>query len=496
MIAARKAAGITNQSSFEKKDLTGGIGFEVTGSNGKVLVTLGYVTDGVPEGYDVVVAGDATNNDFCFYVSNNVSIPETPAKANYNLGTARVDMASGTYYESVTVNISPSDDFTTLVYTEDGSDPTTSSTTITSTGKSITYNEVGTHILKVGVTDGNSVRDVQTYRYVVTNEVPTDITIYVRADKEPIYLYAWDANGELTSAWPGTQLSAKKSVDGVNFYYMTFPKSSADYTLNYILNQGGDETKTPDQTGIGSTIFTALGDGAAIDLTATYAGLPIEEPVENPEAITVYVKGDFGPAYLYTWNGVDLGAWPGTKMSTTLINGETWFYHTMPEGVTSFDMIVNQGVGQTKSPDYTGVTSTVYLQYHGTNNLTVVEGMEEYPRQGWYEQGEVCAFFVNDGWDANKTISAYLFNGSTEYAGGWPGTACTLLGYNEDGSKIWKWNYNGTSLPTETKIIFTNKGDSGNDQLANCKFENGAWYYTSNTGNNITPVSTDVASMS
>ena len=78
MIAARKAAGVNNQSAFTRLDLEGGIGFQVTGTNGNsVLVTLGYVTGGVPDGYKVVVSGDAVNNDFCFYVNNDLELDLT-----------------------------------------------------------------------------------------------------------------------------------------------------------------------------------------------------------------------------------------------------------------------------------------------------------------------------------------------------------------------------------------------------------------------------------
>jgi alpha-amylase len=499
MIAARKAAGITNQSSFTSDICNNGNGrqFTVTGSNAVVLLLLGNCGyEPSTDTYRSVCGG----NNFKMYISKSVTaeaLDARPSGSNANLGNARVDMASGYYYQTVTVNVSPSDDFTTLVYTEDGNDPTTDSPMITSTGKSFTYNTEGTHTLKVGVKGANSVTNIQTYNYTITNNIPTDITIYVRADKEPLYLYAWDANGTLTSAWPGTQLSEMKSADSQNFYYMTFPKPTEGYTLNYILNQGSDDTKSADNTNIGSTIFTALGEAGqkATDLTTIYSGTTISDPIEY-EPITVYVKGDFGPAYLYTWDGFSTGAWPGTKMSTTLINGETWFYYTMPKNVRSFNMIVNKGNDSNKSNDYTSVNSTRYLQYNGhQQDLTVVEGMSEYPVDGWYEQGEICTFFVSNndnGWDGSKNISAYVYNGETKYAGNWPGTDCTLLGFNENGDKIWKWNYDGASLPEGTIIIFTNK-DSGSNQTANCVFKNGAWYNTSNTGDNTSPVSTAVA---
>ncbi len=506
MIAARKAAGITNRSSFDSYECNGGAGrsFVVHGSNANILLLLGNCGTYDTSGYRSVWGCDGNNWDFQMFVSESVTdntLGSVPSGSNAGLGSARVDMASGTYYQTVTVNVSPSDDFTTLVYTEDGTDPTINSSSIIAGGQTFTFGTEGTYTLKVGVRGTSGVRDIQTYRYVVTNEVPTDITIYVRADKEPIYLYAWDENGTLTSEWPGTQLSAKKSADGVNFYYMTFPKTSADYTLNYILNQGGDDTKTPDQIGIGSTIFTSLGNGAAVDLTATYAGMPIEDPVEAGELITVYVKGDFGPAYLYTWDGADLGAWPGTKMSTTLINGETWFYHTMSEGVTSFNMKVNEGKNMPESNNYVStITSTVYLQWNKTNNdLEVVNGMTEYPREAWYEQGEICAFFViPNGWfNGWNTICAYAYNGDTKYTEIWEGTsrgdACICLGRNENGDEIWKWTCTKNVTGQPATIIFNSASE--NNKTEDLRFVNGAWYSAKswNGSGKTEPISTAVA---
>ena len=495
MIAARKAVGITNQSRFTTDECNNGSGrqFTIYGrkdngeDNGKVILLLlgdcGYTPSS--GNYNSVWEG----SDFRMYVSSNVSqetLNTLPSGSNADLGTARVDMASGTYYQTVTVNVTPSDDFTTLVYTEDGTDPTTSCSTISAGGKTFTFDAEATHTLKVGVLGASGVRDIQTYRYVVTNEEPTDITIYVRADKTPIYLYAWDANGTLTSDWPGTQLSAKKSADGINFYYMTFAKSSADYTLNYILNQGGDDTKTPDQTGIGSTIFTALGNGAAVDLTATYAGLPIEDPVEDPEAITVYVEANRYPIKLYAWNssGELFGGFPGKQMNhTACIKGKTWFYETI-ENQSLINLIVSDGTNQ--SANFENVTGTVFVSYDGGNHTPLTDNTNDYAGypQAWYEQGEICAFFVDENnwekvyaWVWSNSPSYYNYsNDNTDGEHGWPGNECKFLGYNEYGQKLYKWTYTGDRLSYPENIIFNNNNGGDNNQTADCSYENGSWF--------------------
>jgi hypothetical protein len=80
-------------------------------------------------------------------------------------------------------------------------------------------------------------------------------------------------------------------------------------------------------------------------------------------------------------------------------------------------------------------------------------------------QGEQAVFFENTA-NWNGTINAYLWNGSTQYAGSWPGEQCTYLGNN-----IWKWTYTGTQKITGG-LIFNN----GSAQTADLTYINGGYY--------------------
>ncbi|MCR5851019.1 MAG: hypothetical protein K6G92_09985 [Bacteroidaceae bacterium] len=495
MIKARKAAGITNQSSFESYVCNNGSGrsFLVHGNNADILLLLGdcgYTPS--EEDYCSVWNGDVNNWDFQMFVSNSV--------ADVLNNKVRVDMASGTYYQTVTINVTPADGSSTLVYTEDGSDPTMESPTITS---AFTYNTVGTHTLKVGVKGDDSVTDIQTYQYVITDVETTYITIYVRADKEPIYLYAWDGNGNLTSGWPGAKLSDMKSIDGVNFYYMTFPKSSADYTLNYILNQGDDDTKTPDQKGIGSDVFTALGDNAVIDLHDTYANKPINPAVYND--ITVYVKATQGGLKMHAWNAKgDLTSGDEKLTDVILVKDCAWYRKTFSnQNMISF-LVYHDGIDLYKSNDYKNVTSDVFVTYNGYQN-DLTNNTESYLgyTPAWYEQGEVCAFFeIPNGWTNNwYNIDAYAYNnnGEIKYTEAWRGDACALLGYNAGGAQIWKWTCTKSVVGQPSFILFNSEGRNSeyNDynKTEDLTFVNGAWYSAeSYKGSKKTePISTAVA---
>lgn len=81
------------------------------------------------------------------------------------------------------------------------------------------------------------------------------ITIYVKAASAP-HLYAWtDANGKTVKhngEWPGNTLTAKTTIKGVEYYYLTV----AEYdTVNIIINAGNDSNKTGDIKGIDSDVF-------------------------------------------------------------------------------------------------------------------------------------------------------------------------------------------------------------------------------------------------
>ena len=488
MIAARKAAGITNTSSFTTDICNNGNGrqFTITGSNGVILLLLGdcgYTPSN--ETYTSVWESNSDNWNFRMFVSKSLesALGSRPSGSNANLGTPRVDMASGTYYQTVTVNVSASDAFTTLVYTEDGTDPTASSSTITVGGQSFIYNTTGTqtctHTLKVGVKKGESVTDIQTYRYAITNEILTDIAIYVRADKSPIYLYAWDDNGTLTDGWPGTQLSAMRSANGQNFYYMTFPKASNDYKLKYILNQGSDGTKTNDSEYISSDVFTALGNAneAPIDLTNNYTGATIEDPIAYKD-ITVYVEANRYPAKLYAWNsgGELLGRFPGKQMNhTACINGKAWFYETVKvqKNQTPISIIVSDGSNQ--SADYTSVTGDVFVSYDGGDHTTLSNKTSDYAGYplAWYEEGEICAFFViPNGWTGDWYN---IFASADDFTESGRGDACTFLGYNESGDQIWKWTCTKSVAGQPSTIVF-NSEKGGNYHTEDLRFVNGAWY--------------------
>ena len=84
--------------------------------------------------------------------------------------------------------------------------------------------------------------------------------------------------------------------------------------------------------------------------------------------------------------------------------------------------------------------------------------------------GEICAFF--EAPTTYKDVKCYTWRGSTQYGGGWPGQACTIVGTN-NGKNVWKWTYTGSLTTPPSNIIFNG---TGFDQTSDLDFKNGGYY--------------------
>ncbi|MDE7413783.1 MAG: starch-binding protein [Muribaculaceae bacterium] len=94
----------------------------------------------------------------------------------------------------------------------------------------------------------------------------------------------------------------------------------------------------------------------------------------------------------------------------------------------------------------------------------------ENPIEPSMAQGEQAVFFEVDaeGEHAWKGVNVYAWNGGTQYAGAWSGTAMTYLGKN-----VYKWTYTGSGkIPETAQVIF----NSGGKQTADLKWVNGGYY--------------------
>ena len=197
--------------------------------------------------------------------------------------TLTIVKESGQYQGSVTVNVTASSSDAVIVYTTDGSMPTSSSRqAIGQVRLTFTDNTV----LTAGVLYEGKVRNVVQREYIFHGFVPYTATVYV---KDPtvapnnwgcVYIYAWDNTGAISDSWPGVKVTATKVIQGQRFYYRTFNVTSDDYSLNVVLSQGDNAHQSVDVTGINKDIY--------LEITSTTNKYTVADITDQ----FAYVRGD------------------------------------------------------------------------------------------------------------------------------------------------------------------------------------------------------------
>lgn len=299
MIEARKLAGITNMSNYTNKMAQPAcFANETTGNNAKLIVVVGNNTKAYTPGTDYAQILEGYH--YRYYLSKSAE-------------TAWCNIPSGEYeagFKAKLTAVSQNSN-AKLVYTTDGTDPTAKSKQV-ATGNTINIDETCT--LKVGLLSNGTVTGIRTYNYTVKAFEPYTITIYANADQvtnwgSTMYFYAWNTSGDLTEKWPGTAVTATKTLNGKKWYYMDFKIKSKDAIVNIIFNQGKDKKQTVDLNAGNSTkyyeITTTQSNGkyTCKDVTATWApptGITGTPTINNTTTDNAW----------YTLSGMKLGKKP------------------------------------------------------------------------------------------------------------------------------------------------------------------------------------------
>ena len=299
MIEARKLAGITNMSNYTNKMAQPAcFANETTGNNAKLIVVVGNNTKAYTPGTDYAQILEGYH--YRYYLSKSAE-------------TAWCNIPSGEYeagFKAKLTAVSQNSN-AKLVYTTDGTDPTAKSKQV-ATGNTINIDETCT--LKVGLLSNGTVTGIRTYNYTVKAFEPYTITVYANADQvtnwgSVMYFYAWNTSGDLTEKWPGTAVTATKTLNGKKWYYMDFKIKSKDAIVNIIFNQGKGKKQTVDLNAGNSTkyyeITTAQSNGkyTCKDVTATWApptGITGTPTISNTTTDNAW----------YTLSGMKLGKKP------------------------------------------------------------------------------------------------------------------------------------------------------------------------------------------
>lgn len=298
MIEARKLAGITNMSNYTNKMAQKAcFANETTGNKAKLIVVVGNNTKAYTPGTDYAQILEGYH--YRYYLSKSAE-------------TAWCNIPSGEYeagFKAKLTAVSQNSN-AKLVYTTDGTDPTAKSKQVT-TGSTINIDNTCT--LKVGLLINGNVTGIRTYNYTIKAFEPYTITVYANADQvtnwgSAMYFYAWNTSGELTEKWPGTAVTATKTLNGKKWYYMDFKIKSKDAIVNIIFNQGKNKKQTEDLKAVNSTKFyeitTTMSNGkyTCKDVTAIWAptGITGTPTISNTTTDNAW----------YTLSGMKLGKKP------------------------------------------------------------------------------------------------------------------------------------------------------------------------------------------
>ena len=298
MIEARKLAGITNMSNYTNKMAqTACFANETTGNKAKLIVVVGNNTKAYTPGTDYAQILEGYH--YRYYLSKSAE-------------TAWCNIPSGEYeagFKAKLTAVSQNSN-AKLVYTTDGTDPTAKSKQV-ATGNTINIDETCT--LKVGLLSNGTVTGIRTYNYTVKAFEPYTITVYANADQvtnwgSTMYFYAWNTSGELTEKWPGTAVTATKTLNGKKWYYMDFKIKSKDAIVNIIFNQGKNKKQSLDMNAGNSTKFYEItttqsnGKYTCKDVTAIWAptGITGTPTISNTTTDNAW----------YTLSGMKLGKKP------------------------------------------------------------------------------------------------------------------------------------------------------------------------------------------
>lgn len=300
MIEARKLAGITNMSNYTNKMAqTACFANETTGNKAKLIVVVGNNTKAYTPSADYAQILEGYH--YRYYLSKSAE-------------TAWCNIPSGEYeagFKAKLTAVSQNSN-AKLVYTTDGTAPTAKSKQV-ATGSTINIDETCT--LKVGLLSNGTVTGIRTYNYTVKTFEPYTITIYANADQvtnwgSAMYFYAWNSSETFTLGWPGTAVTATKTLNGKKWYYMDFKIKSKDAIVNIIFNQGNGTGKkqTVDLNAGNSTKFYEItttmskGQYTCKDVTAIWAptGITGTPTISNTTTDNAW----------YTLSGMKLGKKP------------------------------------------------------------------------------------------------------------------------------------------------------------------------------------------
>ena len=367
-----------------------------------------------------------------------VSVSLSPAGGSFRTNT-------------VTVTATLSEDAKSGWYQIEGQDKvdlTPGEATTFTIGEGMDFNQTKTVTWSATSSEGEKTGKV-TYTKVDPN---ASITVYVKADKAPT-IYAWVPSTpakELTGAWHGKTMDGPEEIGGVNYWYKTFDGVES---FNVILNNGSG-AQSGEISGITGDIYLEYDGGTSAK--------KIDAPVNTVAAAKVTLSpngGDFEKTVTVT--------------ATLSNNAQSGWYKIgngeqvalTPGKAATFTLGADMMEGESKTVTWSATNADNETKTGSATFNKMKEVVIPTPT------GIFAYFLAPSDW---SNIHAYAWSdGPVEYAGGWPGVACTKIGVKKNGLDVWMWKYDGDLTTAPTMIIFNN---GSGQQTKDLEFENGAVY--------------------
>ena len=314
-------------------------------------------------------------------------------------------------------------------------------------GDDMNFNQTKTVTWSATSSEGEKTGKV-TYTKVDPNAA---ITVYVKADKAP-YIHAWITGGKnLTGEWPGKVMDGPVEIDGAKYWTYDFDNVES---FNVILNNGSG-SQSGKFEGITGDIYLEYDGGTSAKkisapvntVTAAKVSLsPNGGDFQKTVSVTATLSSNAKSGWYKIGDGEQVALTPGKAATFTL--GED-----MLEGESK---IVTWSATNAENETKTGSAT-----FNKIKEVVIPT-----------PTGIFAYFLAPSDW---TDVHAYVWTDGDEYAGKWPGVACTKTGEKKNGLDIWMWKYDGDKTELPAKIIFNNNGN-GNNQTGNFDFVNGAVY--------------------
>lgn len=261
--------------------------------------------------------------------------------------------------------------------------------------------------------------------------------------------------------------------------------SSGVYTYWYYRDENNQSNR------YGSDGGTTNPTTSSTSTTRTNNVTTMTKTVITADPINIYVKCSDSSITPYVWASNDDNAylttatsWPGDRMTTTVVDGVTWYYKQINKNVTSAKLIINNGNTNgagNQSQVFTVTPGDYYFSYNGYTDAALVSNITDskLPSCVLPLTGDIkYCYFENNRHFYSPYI--YLWDEKEEtIAGSWPGEELVeAVGTSPNGNTIYRWTYSGNLIPTT--LNFSERGTNDKPtyyyKTRDLSFTNGGYY--------------------